>query len=242
MWHTRGMNTPPTNPYTRHRFTAEIISHCVWLSFRFCLSYRDVEELRAARGVILTYEAVRSWCRTFGQVYADPLCRRRPRPGDTWHLDEVFLTINGTRHYLWRTLDQDGNILDMLVQHRRAKTAAKKFFRKLLKGSTYAPRIIMDKLKSYGAAKRELLPGVEHRQHRNLNNRAEHSHQPTRQRERRMQGFKSPRHAQRFFSAYGPIAQHFRPRRHLLPAPIYRQEMTQRFQTWRETTSVTMAA
>jgi putative transposase len=238
------MNTPPTsNPYKRHRFPAEIISHGVWLYFRFCLSYRDVEELMAARGVILTYEAVRYWCRKFGQTYASQLHRRHPRPGDKWHLDEVFLTINKGRHYLWRAVDQEGHVLDILVQRQRNKQAAKKFFRKLLKGLTYVPRVIItDKLKSYSAAKREMLPGVEHRQHRYLNNRAENSHQPTRQRERRMQGFKSPGHAQRFLSAYGPIAQHFRPRRHRFSAPVYRQEMSQRFQVWREVTGLAPAA
>src|ERR687895_806213 len=221
------MNTPPpTNPYKRHRFPAEITSHCVWLYFRFCLSYRDVEELMAVRGVILTYEAVRYWCRKFGQTYANELRRRRPRLGDKWHLDEVFLTIQGVRHYLSRAVDQDSHILDILVQSRRNKKAAKRFFRKLLKELTYVPRVIItDQLKSYGAAKQEILPGVEHRQHRYLNNRAENSHQPTRQRERRMQGFKSPGHAQRFLSAYGPISQHFRPRRHRLAASAYRQEM-----------------
>jgi putative transposase len=230
------------NPYQHHRFPAEIISHAVWLYFRFCLSYRDVEELVFERGVIVTYEAIRQWCRKFGQEYANQLRRRRPRPGDKWHLDEVFLTINGARHYLWRAVDQDGYVLDILVQSRRNKKAAKKFFRKLLKGLTYVPRVIItDKLKSYGAAKREILPGVEHRQHRYLNNRAENSHQPTRQRERRMQGFKSPGHAQRFLSAYGPIAQHFRPRRHLLSAQAYRQEMVQRFQSWQEVTGLAAA-
>jgi putative transposase len=229
--------------YRRHRFPAEIISHCVWLYFRFCLNYRDVEELMAERGVILTYEAVRYWCRKFGQAYANQLRRQRPRPGDKWHLDEVFLTINGERQYLWRAIDQDGNVPDILVQRHRDKAAAKKFFRKLLKGLRYVPRVIItDKLKSYGAAKRELLPGVEHRQHRYLNNRAENSHQPTRQRERRMQGFKSPGHAQRFLAAYGPIASHFRPRRHLFAAPEYRQEMQQRFQIWREVTGLAPAA
>jgi putative transposase len=238
------MNLPPTtNLYKRHRFPAEIISHCVWLYFRFCLSYRDVEELMAARGVILTYEAVRYWCRKFGQAYANQLRHRRPRPGDKWHLDEVFLTINGQRHYLWRAVDQDGHVLDILVQRRRDKKAAKRFFRKLLKGCQYVPRVIItDKLKSYEVAKRELLPGVEHRQHRYLNNRAENSHQPTRQRERRMGGFKSPGHAQRFLAAYGPISSHFRPRRHRLSAPAYRQEMRQRFQTWREITGSAIAA
>src|SRR5262245_11498965 len=124
---------------------------------------------------------------SFGQSYVHQLRSRRPQPGDTWHLDEVFLTIHGERHYLWRAVDQDGHILDILVQRRRDKHAAKKFFRKLLKGATYVPRVIMtDQLKSYGAAKREIVPGVEHRQHRYLNNHAENSHQPTCQRERRM--------------------------------------------------------
>jgi putative transposase len=158
-------------------------------------------------------------------------------------LDEVFLTIHGERHYLWRAVDQDDHVLDILVQRRRNKQAAKRFFRKLLKGLTYVPRVlIIDKLKSYGAAKQEMLPGVEHRQHRYLNNRAENSHQPTRPRERRMQGFKSPGHAQRFLSAYGPITSHFRPRRHRLSAPAYRQEMRQRFHTWQEITSSSIAA
>jgi putative transposase len=233
----------PANPYKNHRFSAEIISHAVWLYFRFCLSYRDVEELLLARGVIVTYETIRKWCRKFGQSYANQLRRRRPQPGDKWHLDEVFLTIHGERHYLWRAVDQDGNVLDILVQRRRDKHAAKTFFRKLLKGCRYVPRVIItDKLKSYGAAKREILPGVEHRQHRYLNDRAENSHQPTRQRERRLQGFKSPGHAQRFLSAYGPITQHFRPRRHLLSAPVYRQEMEKRFATWQEITSLPTAA
>jgi putative transposase len=238
------MTTPPViNPYKRHRFPAEIISRCVWLYFRFCLSYRDVEELMAERGVLLTYEAVRYWCRKFGQVYANQLRRRRPRPGDKWHLDEVFLTMHGERYYLWRAVDQDGHVLDILVQPRRDKQAAKRFFRKLLKGLTYVPRVVItDQLKSYGAALRELLPRVEHRQHRYLNNRAENSHQPTRQHERRMQRFKSAGQAQRFLAAHGPIASHFRPRRYLLPAPKYRQEMTQRFRTWREITGTAIAA
>jgi putative transposase len=194
---------------------------------------------------VLGYRALSlptKWCGKFGQDYANQLRRCRPRPGDKWHLDEVFLTINGERHYLWRAVDQDGNVLDILVQHRRDKDAAKRFFRKLLKGCQYVPRVIItDTLKSYGAAKREILPGVEHRQHRSLNHRAENSHQPTRQRERRMQGVKSPGHAQRFLSAYGLIAQHSRPRRHRLPAPVYRHVMAQRFQIWYEVTATTAA-
>jgi putative transposase len=237
--------TPPDAPdrYKNYRFPVDIISHGVWLYYRFCLSYRDVEELLFARGIIVTYETIRQWCRTFGQDYANQLRRRRPRPGDKWHLDEVFLTINGAQHYLWRAVDQDSHVLDILVQSRRNKKAAKKFFRKLLKGLQYVPRVIItDKLKSYGAAKREILPGVEHRQSRYLNNRCENSHRPTRQRERRMQGFKSPGHAQRFLSAYGPIAQHFRPRRHLLSASAYRHEMRQRFESWGEITGTERAA
>jgi putative transposase len=175
------MNTPVLSDRDKnHRFPAEIISHAVWLYFRFCLSYHDVEELLFARGIVVTYEAIRQWCRKFGQLYAKQLRRRRPQPGDKWHLDEVFLTINGARHSLWRAVDQDGHVLDILVQSRRDKHGAKQFFRKLLNGCRYVPRVIItDRLKSYGAAKREILPGVEHRQHRYLNNRAENSHQPT---------------------------------------------------------------
>ena len=170
------MQTSTPSPYKGFRYPQEIISHAVWLYFRFNLSYRDVEELLAARGVVVTYETVRQWCRKFGQTYAHQLRRRRARPGDKWHLDEVFLKINGKKHYLWRAVDQDGNVLDILVQSRRNKAAAKKFFRKLLKGCTYVPRVLItDKLASYGAAKREVLPSVEHRQSRYLNNRAENS-------------------------------------------------------------------
>jgi len=209
----------------------------------FSLSFRDVEELLFERGVVVTYEAIRKWCRKCGQQYANQLRRRRPRPGDKWHLDEVFLTIKDKRHYLWRAVYQEGAVLDILVQRKRDKRAAKKFFRKLLKGLTYVLRVLItDKLKSYGAAQREILPRVEHRQHRYLNNRAENSHQPTRQRERRMQRCKSPGHAQRFLSAYSPISQHFRPRRHRFTAPTYRQELQNRFHIWREVTSSALAA
>jgi putative transposase len=163
----------------------------VWLSFRFSLSFRDVEELLAQRGIVVTYETIRQWCLKFGQTYANELRRRCLRCGDKWHMDEVVLPIRGQKHYLWRAVDQDGNVLDILVQSRRNKKAAKRFFRKLLKGLQYVPRVIItDKLRSYGAAKREILPGVEHRQHKRLNNRAENSHQPTRQREKKMRRFK----------------------------------------------------
>lgn len=153
------------------------------------------------------------------------------------------MTIHSERHYLWRAVDQDDNVLDVLVQSRRNKKAAKQFFRKLLKGLQYEPRVVItDKLKSCGATKRDTMPGVEHRQSRYLNNRCENSHRPTRQRERRMQGFKSPGHAQRFLSAYGPIAQHVRPRRHLLSVSAYRHEMRQRFESWAAVTGTERAA
>jgi putative transposase len=228
---------PATPTYKRHRFPPEIISYSVWLYFRFALSYRDVEELLTERGVIVTYETIRQWCQKFGQAYANELRRRRPRPGDKWHLDEVFVSINGAQHYLWRAVDQDGNVLDILVQPRRDKRAAVRFLRKLLKGLTYVPRVVItDKLASYGAALREVLPGVEHRQHKRLNNRAENSHQPTRERERRMRRFKGPGHAQRFLASYGPIASHCRPRRHRLTAAVSRETRTERFATWRAVT------
>ena len=210
--------------YHRHRFPSEIISHCVWLYFRFSLSFRDVEELMSSRGVSLSYETVREWCFKFGQTYANGLRRRSPRPGDQWHLDEVFLKINGRLHYLWRAVDQDGELLDILVQSRRDKKAAKKFFRKLLKGLRYVPRVIItDKLKSYGAAKAEVMPSVEHIQQKYKNNRAENSHQPTRLREKVMRRFKSAGHAQRFLSAFGPISSHFRVGRNHYSAKGYCQ-------------------
>ncbi len=197
----------------------------------------------AAQGILLTYETVRQWCLKFGQTYANELRRRRPRPGGKWHLDEVVLRINGKTHYLWRAVDQHGTVLDILVQSRRDKAAAKKFFRKLLKGLRYVPRVIItDKLASYGAAKREILPGVEHRQHKRLNNRAENSHQPTRQRERTMRRFKSAGQAQRFLSAFGPILGHFRPRRHRFTASAYRAERQRRFLVWAEVTGQPAAA
>jgi len=165
--------TPPATSerYKNHRFPGEIIRHGGWLYSRFTLSSRDVQEVLFERGITVSHEAIRKWCRKFGQQYAHHLHHRRPRPGDKWYLDEVFLTIHGERHDLWRAVDQHDNVLDILVQRRRNKRAAKKCFRKLLKGLLYVPRVIMtDTLKSYGAAKREMLPGVEHRQSRSRNN------------------------------------------------------------------------
>ena len=225
------------DPHHRHRFPVELISHAIWLYHVFSLSLRDVELILAERGVVVSYESIRRWCRKFGQSFANSLRRRRSRPGDKWHLDEVFLRIRGELHYLWRAVDQDGVVLDILVQSRRNAKAAKRFFKKLLRGLQYAPWVIVtDKLKSYGVAKREVLPHVEHRQSRYLNNRAENSHRPTRRRERQMQRFKSARHAQQFLSAHGPIYGHFRPRRHRMAASDYRLTRTNAFRVWREET------
>jgi putative transposase len=184
--------------------------------------------------VIVSYESIRRWCLKFGQAYANSLRRRRPRPGDKWHLDEVFIKINGEQKYLWRAVDQDGNVLDILVQNRRDKTAARRFFRRLLMKTGSVPRVVVtDKLRSYGAAHREVMPSAEHRSHKGLNNRAENSHQPTRQRERAMKGFHSVGGAQRFLAAFSGISPHFRPRRHRFTAYDYRTEMHHRFTTWR---------
>ncbi|TXS69823.1 IS6 family transposase [Streptomyces sp. sk2.1] len=228
-------SVPPS--YKGHRYPVEIISHCVWLYFRFPLSFREVEELMLERGVVVSHETIRRWCLKFGQAYANALRRRRPRPGDKWHLDEVFVKINGERKYLWRAVDADGNVLDILVQNCRDKAAAKRFFRKLMKTTQSVPRVIVtDKLRSYGAAHREAMPSVEHRSHKGLNNRAENSHQPTRQRERAMKGFRSAGGAQRFLSAFSGISPHFRLRRHLMTATEYRTEMSAQFTIWDQIT------
>ncbi|PWI05972.1 IS6 family transposase [Streptomyces sp. NWU339] len=228
-------STPPS--YRGHRYPAEVISPCVWLYFRFPLSFREVEELMLQRGVIVSHETIRRWCLKFGQSYANALRRRRPRPGDKWHLDEVFVKINGMRHYRWRAVDQDGTVLDILVQNRRDTAAARRFFRTLLTKTCSVPRVVVtDKLRSYGTAHRELMPSVEHRSHKGLNNRAENSHQPTRQRERAMKGFRSIGGAQRFLAAFSGISPHFRPRRHRMTAPGYRTEMTVRFAIWDQIT------
>src|SRR3954447_17781560 len=192
----------------------------------------------ASRGVLVSYESVRRWCEKFGRLYAAGIRRRRARTGDKWHLDEVFLNINGERHYLWRAVDQNGVVIDILGQPKRDRFAAIHFFRKLLRANSGRhPRVIVtDKLRSYAAAERVVMPGVAHRQHRYLNNRAENSHQPTRERERRMRRFKSAGHAQRFIEVHGIIGSHFRPRRHLLSATEYRRVRSKQFRIWNEVT------
>ena len=180
-------------------------------------------------------ETIRRWCLKVGQALADGLRRRRPRLGDTWHADEGQLKINGRRHWLWRAVDQDGMVLDILVQPRRNREAAEAFLRRVVDGCGYQPRVVItDKLVSYPPALRRVLPGVEHRRHKRLNNRAENSHRPTRRRERAMQRFKSPDQAQRFLACFELIRGHFCPRRHRLPAPDYREVLASSFDAWRQ--------
>ena len=237
------MTTPACPSYAGYRFPAEIISHAVWLYFRFPLSLRMVEELLAAREIIVSYETVRQWALKFGQSFANQIRRRLPAAGDKWHMDEVVITISGVKHWLWRAVDQNGMVLDILVQSRRDTQAAKRLLCKLLKRQCRVPRVmITDKLASYGAAKREVRPSVEHRKHKGLNNRAENSHQPTRQRERQMKRFKSAGQAQRFLSAHDGISNLFHLRRHHVPAAQYRAARTEAFQVWAEITAVTAAA
>ena len=230
------MTTPPS-PYRGFRYPAEVIEHAVWLYHCFSLSLRDVETILAARGVVVSYESIREWGLRFGRQFANTLKRRRPSPGDKWHLDEVFLRIRGKQHYLWRAIDQDGHVLEILVQGRRNTRAARRFFRKLLRGLQYVPRVVVtDKLKSYAAAKRTILPHVEHRQSKYLNNCIEVSHQPTRRRERQMRRFKSARHAQRFLSIHARIHNHFQLRRHRFTARQHRAARDAAFEVWRDVT------
>jgi putative transposase len=238
------MTTPPCIPsYAGYRFPAEVISYAVYLYFRFPLSLRMVEEMLAVRGIEVSHETVRKWGLKFGREIANGIRRRRPRGGDKWHLDEMVITIAGKKHYLWRAVDQDGFVLEALVQSRRDKKAAKRLLRKLLKKQGRAPRVMVtDKLRSYGAAKEEIMPGVEHRQHKGLNNRAENSHQPTRRRERQMKRFKSARHAQRFLSAHDPINNLFLLPRHQMPATDYRAERARAFQAWHDVCGIKQAA
>lgn len=236
------MTTPACPSYAGYRFPAEIISHAVWLYFRFPLSLRMVDELLAARGIVVSHETVRQWALKFGQGFANQLRRRLPTAGDKWHLDEVVLMIAGVKHWLWRAVDQTGTVLDILMQSRRDTRAAKRLLRTLLKRQCRAPRVmITDKLRSYAAAERVVMPSVEHRKHKGLNNRAENSHQPTRQRERQMKRFKLPGHAQRFLSAHDGINNLFHLRRHRVPAAQYRAARIEAFAVWAEISGVAAA-
>ena len=200
--------------YKRHRFPSQIIAHAVWLYFRFPLSLRLVEEMLLERGIVVSYETIRRWGKKFGPEYARRIRRKQPSPHDVWHLDEVVVSIAGRKHWLWRAVDQDGYVLDEILQSRRSTKAAKRLLVRLMKKQgTALKRIITDKLPSYGAARREIMPGVEHRSHKGLNNRAENSHLPLRKRERMMQGFQSVGGLQRFTSVFSAVRNLFVPPR-----------------------------
>ena len=219
------------------RFSRSVIGYAVWAYHRFALSLRDVEDLLAARGIIVSYETVRDWVARFGSQFAAKTRRDRPHPADKWHLDEVVLPIKGRKHWLWRAVDANGDVLDILVQSRRNKTAAKRFFRKLFR-RWGAPRVLItDKLRSYAAAKADIAPGIEHRQHKGINNLAEASHRHTRRREKVMGRFKSPGQAQRFASVHDQTTALFRPKRHRLSARSYRHARTDAFEIWNDYTT-----
>jgi transposase-like protein len=226
--------------YARHQFPAEIIRHAIWLYLRFTLSYRDVEELLAERGIRTSYETVRRWVLKFGPAFARNLRRLRPRPTGTWHLDEMVVAIQGKRMYLWRAVDSEGEVLDLLVQPKRDTKAALRLMRKLLKKQGMAPdEWVTDKIPSYGAALRTLkLTRTPHTRRKRANNRAESSHLPVRRRERKLQGFKSPRSAQRFLSLHAATYNLFTVPRHLVSARTHRLFRADAFEAWRNAAGV----
>ena len=227
-----GMNTSNTQ-YKRHCFPSEIIQHAVWLYYRFNLSHRDIEDLLAERGIAVSYESIRLWCNKFGSKYANRLKRRHQGFGDTFFIDEVFLKIQGQHQYLWRAVDQDGEVVDVFLQARRDGAAARRFFKRLLRNSRGEPRkIVTDKLRSYGVAHRELIPDALHDTSQYANNRAELSHHPTRVRERGMRRFKSSLQAQRFLSVHALIHNLFNLGRNLVSAKHYRLLRQRAFASW----------
>jgi len=223
--------------YAGYRFPPELISYAVWLYFRFPLSLRMVEEMLAARGIEVTYETVRRWALKFGQQAARRIRARPAAFGDKWHLDEVVITINGKKHWLWRAVDQFGCVLDVLVQSRRDRHAAQRLMRKLLRKCATSPRVLItDKLKSYAAAMKDMGLRFEHRQHKGLNNRAENSHQPTRVREKVMRRFKSARQLQQFLSVHDQVANLFQHCRYNVNAAEKRTKRSQAFAAWQGVT------
>ncbi len=219
--------------YKGHRFPPEIIQYAVWLYHRFSLSHRDIEDLLAERGITVTYESIRLWCIKFGLKYVRRLKKKHQGYGDTFFIDEIFVKIDGKQHYLWRAVDQDGEIVDVFLQRRRDSKAAKGFFKRLLKVHRMEPRkIVTDKLRSYGVAHRELIPDTIHDTSQYANNRAELSHQPTRVRERVMRRFKSMQQAQRFLTVHAAVYNLFNLGRHLVSAKNYRFLRLRAFASW----------
>jgi putative transposase len=225
--------------YKRHRFPPEIIQYTVWLYHRFNLSHRDIEDLLAQRGIRVSYEAIRLWCNKFGSKYAQRLRRKHQGYDDTFFIDEVFVKIQGQRYYLWRAVDQDGEVVDVFLQKRRDGKAAKRFFKRLLPNCKGEPRkIVTDKLRSYGVAHRELIPETIHDTSQYANNRCELSHEPTRVRERGMRKFKSMHQAQRFWGAHAAVYSLFNLGRHLVSAENYRYFRLRAFATWEKAVAI----
>jgi putative transposase len=221
------------NTYKRHRLPPDIISYAVWLYYRFNLSHRDIEDLLAERGITVSRETIRLWCIKFGAKYPRRLKRNHRGYGDTCFIDEVFVKINGKQHYLWRAVDQDGEVVDVFLQARRDGAAAKRFFKGLLRGHGSEPRkIVTDKLRSYGVAHRGLIPESVHDTSQYANNRAEQSHEPIRVRERGMRRFKSVSQAQRFLGAHSAVSNLFNLGRHLVSASHYRNLRGSAFSEW----------
>ena len=221
------------NTYKRHRFPPDIISYAVWLYYRFNLSHRDIEYLLAERGITVSREAIRLWCIKFGAIYTRRLKRKHRGYGDTFFIDEVFVKINGRQHYLWRAVDQDGEVVDVFLQARRDGAAAKRFFKRLLRSHGSEPRkIVTDKLRSYGVAHRELIPEAIHSTKQYENNRVEQSHEATRVRERGMRKFKSTRQAQRFLGVHAAVSNLFNLGRHKIGAQHYRDLRISAFAEW----------
>jgi putative transposase len=219
--------------YSRHRFPPAIIQHAVWLYFRFSLSYRDVEDLLAERGIDVSYETVRRWATKFGKLYSRRLHKLRPRPSTTWHIDEVFLKIGGKQMYLWRAVDDEGEVLDILLQSRRNTAAATKFLRRIIKRHQTTPYVVVtDKWRPSMSAAQEILPSTLHLVGKRLNNRAENSHQPTRRRERKQQRFKSIKSAQRFLSTFTAFYNHFNIQRHLISRTTMKQFRSDVLNSW----------
>jgi putative transposase len=225
--------------YKRYRFPAEIIQYAVWLYFRFNLSHRDIEDLLAQRGIIVSRESIRLWCNKFGSKYAARLRKKHQGYGDTFFIDEVFIKIDGKQHYLWRAVDQDGKVVDVFLQKRRNAKAAKWFFMKLMRKHKGEPRkIVTDKLRSYDVAHRELIPESIHDNDQYSSNRAELSHQTTRVRERGMRKFKSVKQAQRFLNIHAAVYNLFNLGRHLVLAETYRFFRSRSFASWKNAAMV----
>jgi putative transposase len=221
------------NTYKRHRFPPDIISYAVWLYYRFNLSHRDIEDLLAERGITVSREAIRLWSIKFGALYSRRLKRKHRGFGDTFYIDEVFVKINGKQHYLWRAVDQDGEVVDVYLQAKRDGAAAKRFFKRLLRSYGGEPRkIVTDKLRSYGVAHRELMLDVIHDDSQYANNQAEQSHEAMRVRERGMRKFKSVWQAQRFLGAHAAVSNLFNLGRHLVRAQHYRDLRMSAFAEW----------